>query len=55
MITSVLTCRLASEDAGGLAMLDLDELHVLQRYIYADRSYVPATGLLPASTPPSPS
>ncbi len=33
-----LTCRLASEDAGGLGLLDLAALHhVLQRHIYAAR------------------
>jgi len=39
-----LTCRLASEDAGGLGLLDLAALHhVLQRHIYAARGYVPAS------------
>jgi hypothetical protein len=44
-----LTCRLASEDAGGLGSLDLAGLHhVLQRQIYAARGYVPAIDLIPA-------
>jgi len=38
-----LTCQLATHHAGGLADLDLEQLHhVLQRHIYAARSYVPA-------------
>jgi hypothetical protein len=42
------TCRLASEDAGGLGSLDLGALHhVLQRQIYSARGYVPAIDLIP--------
>jgi hypothetical protein len=44
-----LTCRLASEDAGGLGSLDLAALHhVLQRQIYAACGYVPAIDLISA-------
>ncbi len=49
-----LTCRLASEDAGGLGLLDLAALHhVLQRHIYAARGYVPAIDLI-TDSPPTP-
>ena len=47
-----LTCRLAVEDAGGLAALDLAGLHhVLQRRIYAARDYVPAIDLIKSGSP----
>jgi hypothetical protein len=50
-----LTCRLAVQQAGGLAALDLAGLHhVLQRHIYAARDYVPAIDLItsaPSSRP----
>jgi len=47
-----LTCRLASEDAGGLGSLDLAGLHhVLQRQLYTARGYVPAIDLIASSTP----
>jgi len=50
-----LTCRLASEDAVGLGLLDLAELHyVLQRHIYAARGYVPAIDLITGLTPSPP-
>jgi len=50
-----LTCRVASENAGGLGALDLPGLHqVLQRHIYAARDYVPAIDLIKASPPPPP-
>ncbi len=49
-----LTCRLASEHAGGLSSLDLAGLHhVLQRHIYTARGYVPAIDLI-TSSPPRP-
>ena len=42
-----LTCQLATQDAGGLARLDLVQLHhVLQRHLYTARDYVPAIDLV---------
>jgi len=43
-----LTCRLAIEDAAGLASLDLAGLH---HHISATRDYVPAIDLITRSRP----
>lgn len=50
-----LTCRLAAEHAGGLAHLDVDELHhLLHRHLSAARDYVPAIDLITGPPPSHP-